>query len=183
MSGAPRRTPRGGFVPISIAKYIPPSHEEQSRRAACRARRPRFRESLEVAERGSGCECGEPIWVLGSAIVGRGCFTYCITGQSWGPSTSSPEREVNGAHGQGNPDPKAPRKTILSHRRRWALSAGVRSGVRLARGALTRTFARKRALLFGGKFVCHGIYRSRAVTALSAGVLMMLSPPGAPTTA
>jgi hypothetical protein len=39
-----------------------------------------LRESLEAAERGECCGCGEPIWILGSAIVGRGCFT-CITGE------------------------------------------------------------------------------------------------------
>jgi hypothetical protein len=37
--------------------------------------------SLEAAGRGECCDCGEPIWALGSAIAGRGCFT-CITGQS-----------------------------------------------------------------------------------------------------
>jgi len=80
MSGASRRTPRGGFVPISIAKYIPlhmksnPGEQRATLETA-------LRESLEAAERGECCECGEPIWVLGSAIAGRGCFT-CITGQS-----------------------------------------------------------------------------------------------------
>jgi hypothetical protein len=80
MSGAPRRTLRGSFVPISIAEYIPlhlKSNPEEPRAALEAA----LRESLEAAERGECCDCGEPIWVLGSAIVGRGCFT-CITGQS-----------------------------------------------------------------------------------------------------
>jgi hypothetical protein len=80
MSGAPRRQPRSGFAPISIAKYIPlhmksnPGESRASPEAA-------LRESLEAAENGECCDCGEPIWVLGSAIVGRGCFT-CITGES-----------------------------------------------------------------------------------------------------
>ena len=27
------------------------------------------------------CECGEPIWVIGSAVAGHACFT-CITGEA-----------------------------------------------------------------------------------------------------
>lgn len=27
------------------------------------------------------CDCGNPIWIIGSAIIGKGCFT-CITGDS-----------------------------------------------------------------------------------------------------
>jgi hypothetical protein len=80
MNQARRRMPRGSFVPISIAEYIPLHMKSNpgEQRAALEAA---LRESLEAAERGECCECGEPIWALGSAIVGRGCFT-CITGQS-----------------------------------------------------------------------------------------------------
>jgi hypothetical protein len=79
MSGAVRRRPRGGFIPISIAKYIPlhmKSNPGESRAALEAA----LRENFEAAKNGECCDCGEPIWVLGSAIVGRGCFT-CITGE------------------------------------------------------------------------------------------------------
>jgi hypothetical protein len=80
MSSAPRRRPRGAFIPISIAKYIPlhmKSNPGESRAALEAA----LQESLEAAKNGECCDCGEPIWVLGSAIVGRACFT-CITGES-----------------------------------------------------------------------------------------------------
>ena len=30
---------------------------------------------------GELCDCGNPIWIIGSAITGKGCFT-CITGES-----------------------------------------------------------------------------------------------------
>lgn len=30
---------------------------------------------------GAKCDCGNPIWIIGSAISGKGCFT-CITGES-----------------------------------------------------------------------------------------------------
>jgi len=39
----------------------------------------RLKETLRASQDGAGCQCGEPIWVLGSAEVGHGCFT-CITG-------------------------------------------------------------------------------------------------------
>jgi hypothetical protein len=80
MNRAPQRTPRGSFVPITIAQYVPLHMKSNpaEQRAALEAA---LRESLEAAERGECCDCGEPIWVLGSAIAGRGCFT-CITGQN-----------------------------------------------------------------------------------------------------
>jgi hypothetical protein len=80
MSGAPRRKPHGRFIPISIANYIPlhmnsnPGEQRATLETA-------LRESLAAAKRGEFCDCGEPIWALGSAIAGRGCFT-CITGES-----------------------------------------------------------------------------------------------------
>lgn len=32
--------------------------------------------------KGEKCNCGSPIWAIGSAISGKGCFT-CITGESF----------------------------------------------------------------------------------------------------
>lgn len=80
MSGVPRRTLRRSFIPISIAEYIP-LHMKSNPGEPRAELEVALRESLEAAERGERCDCGEPIWVLGSAIVRRGCFT-CITGQS-----------------------------------------------------------------------------------------------------
>ncbi|MGH8628578.1 MAG: hypothetical protein ACREYC_26035 [Gammaproteobacteria bacterium] len=36
-----------------------------------------------LAARGAGavCDCGNPIWVIGSAVAGYTCFT-CITGEA-----------------------------------------------------------------------------------------------------
>ena len=31
--------------------------------------------------KGELCICGNPIWIIGSAITGKGCFT-CITGEA-----------------------------------------------------------------------------------------------------
>ena len=34
-----------------------------------------------LRDSGELCQCGNPIWIVGSAIVGKGCFT-CITGET-----------------------------------------------------------------------------------------------------
>jgi hypothetical protein len=35
-----------------------------------------------LKRKGENCKCGNPIWIIGSAISGKGCFT-CITGESY----------------------------------------------------------------------------------------------------
>lgn len=35
----------------------------------------------ELKLNGETCSCGNPIWIVGSAFSGKGCFT-CITGES-----------------------------------------------------------------------------------------------------
>jgi hypothetical protein len=37
--------------------------------------------ALAAYEAGERCQCGEPIWVIGSSQVGHMCFT-CITGEA-----------------------------------------------------------------------------------------------------
>ncbi len=76
---ARRQRSRGGFIAISIAQYIP-LHMKSNPKDRPAELEAALRESLRAAESGECCGCGEPIWVLGSAIVGRGCFT-CITGE------------------------------------------------------------------------------------------------------
>lgn len=41
----------------------------------------RLRNALEAYLAGTRCDCGEPIWVIGSAEAGLMCFT-CITGST-----------------------------------------------------------------------------------------------------
>ena len=41
----------------------------------------RLHRALEAKLTGALCQCGEPIWALGSAEVGLMCFT-CITGEA-----------------------------------------------------------------------------------------------------
>jgi hypothetical protein len=75
-----RRKPRTRFTPISIAKYIP-LHLKSNPKDRPAELEAALRESLRAAESGECCDCGEPIWALGSAIAGRACFT-CIAGEA-----------------------------------------------------------------------------------------------------
>jgi hypothetical protein len=40
----------------------------------------RLKCAIKAYREGVRCRCGEPIWIIGSAEVGLGCFT-CITGE------------------------------------------------------------------------------------------------------
>jgi hypothetical protein len=68
------------FVPISFERFV--THYLNRNRGE---NPKRFRQSLEEAVRakraGKLCTCGNPIWAIGSAVVGYSCFT-CITGQA-----------------------------------------------------------------------------------------------------
>ena len=69
-----------GFTPISIEKYIGlylknnPDATRDEITAGLHA-------ALEAYNKGERCDCGNPIWVAGSAVVGHACFT-CITGEA-----------------------------------------------------------------------------------------------------
>ena len=41
----------------------------------------RLDDAIAAHRDGRRCSCGEPIWIVGSAEAGYGCFT-CITGES-----------------------------------------------------------------------------------------------------
>jgi hypothetical protein len=74
------RRANGAFVPISIAKYleIHAASNPGVDRADLAAR---LLEAVNAKLAGARCECGEPIWAIGSAVVGFACFT-CMTGQA-----------------------------------------------------------------------------------------------------
>lgn len=69
-----------GFTTISIPKYVR-LHAKSNPGANTRELAQLLQELLEAKRAGAVCECGEPIWVIGSAQVGRSCFT-CITGEA-----------------------------------------------------------------------------------------------------
>lgn len=68
------------FVPISIEEYIQ-RHVRSNADEKPRELRVRLRKCVLAALRGERCQCGAPIWVIGSAVAGHACFT-CITGEA-----------------------------------------------------------------------------------------------------
>jgi hypothetical protein len=68
-----------GFIPISIEKYIK-MHLKNNPSANKKELRKRLNSSLEDYKNNIKCSCGNDIWVVGSASVGRSCFS-CITGE------------------------------------------------------------------------------------------------------
>jgi hypothetical protein len=68
-----------GFTPIQLNDYI-----ELHMGTNPQANRAELREQLAFAigayQAGVHCQCGSPIWIIGSAQAGLGCFT-CITRQ------------------------------------------------------------------------------------------------------
>lgn len=69
-----------GFTSISLRDYV-----EMHLRANPGDNRVGLTRQLESAVKehraGVRCQCGAPIWIVGSSQAGRGCFT-CITGQT-----------------------------------------------------------------------------------------------------
>ena len=68
------------FVPIEIEEYIK-LHIDANPDENPDDLRLRLREALAAWKAGETCGCGNPIWVIGSAIAEYACFT-CITMES-----------------------------------------------------------------------------------------------------
>ena len=71
---------KAGFTPIQLHDYV-----ELHLRANPNVERAELIQQLESAigayRAGARCRCGAPIWIIGSAQTGLGCFA-CITGQT-----------------------------------------------------------------------------------------------------
>jgi hypothetical protein len=71
---------KSAFTPISFEAYVEkhlqanPGDSRKEITAALKA-------ALDAFKSGQRCECGNPIWVIGSAVAGNACFT-CITGSA-----------------------------------------------------------------------------------------------------
>ena len=71
---------KSGFTPIKlnifVDKYIKsnPGTNQKEITTGLKA-------ALHDYKSGVKCDCGNPIWVIGSAITGNACFT-CITGEA-----------------------------------------------------------------------------------------------------
>ena len=67
------------FTPITIAKYVKKHANSKPGTNPVELSR-LLRAALEEKLAGVLCQCGQPIWALGSAYAGNMCFT-CITGE------------------------------------------------------------------------------------------------------
>ena len=69
-----------GFTPISIENFIK-SFIESNPKENSIVLRQGLQRALRDYKNGETCDCGNQIWVIGSALVGNRCFT-CITGDA-----------------------------------------------------------------------------------------------------
>lgn len=75
---------KSGFTPISIDAYVE-RHAKSNRDDKPEEIRTWLQRALRDHKAGVKCRCGNPIWVIGSAVAGNACFT-CITGEA-GPDS------------------------------------------------------------------------------------------------
>ena len=71
---------KSGFKPILKDAYVELflKSNPSERRSDVIAR---LDDAIAAHRGGKRCSCGEPIWIIGSAEAGHGCFT-CITGEA-----------------------------------------------------------------------------------------------------
>ena len=68
------------FVPITIEAFIK-RHLKDNPDTDVPALKQQLQHALDRFRAGEKCACGEDIWVIGSAFMGKACFR-CITGES-----------------------------------------------------------------------------------------------------
>jgi hypothetical protein len=70
------------FAPISIDEFLK-AHRTNNPTEDIKAYRSALEQAVKSKKSGAVCcQCGSPIWAIGTATVGRnGCFT-CITGET-----------------------------------------------------------------------------------------------------
>ena len=70
-----------GFVAIGIGEYVK-LHVKANPEENPSELLARLRSCVSDALTGARCQCGAPIWVVGSVSAGYACFT-CITGEAF----------------------------------------------------------------------------------------------------
>jgi len=85
------------FKPISFDDYVA-RHLAANKDEKETDFRERLRHAVESKRAGQRCDCGEPIWAIGSAETGYSCFT-CTTGES----DPSEDFEIDMAVAPGTP--------------------------------------------------------------------------------
>jgi len=100
-SGTPRGPrPKPGFAPISVADYVK-LHLESNPDEDPVELTEALRSAVAAAKQGERCSCGNPIWAVGSAQAGHGCFP-CITGEPY-PESDYEIDEVCHLHENAKP--------------------------------------------------------------------------------
>lgn len=75
-----KKKDKTGFISISIDEFVARqvhAHRDDKPEEI----RSLLQRALQDHKAGVKCQCGNPIWVVGSAIAGNACFT-CITGEA-----------------------------------------------------------------------------------------------------
>ena len=70
-----------GFIPVSIKEYVT-LHLKHNKDQDPKSLTADLNDALGAYKHGVKCACGNPIWVIGSALSGYACFT-CITGEAY----------------------------------------------------------------------------------------------------
>ena len=71
---------KSGFTPVGLEDYIQ-RHLKSNPDTSRNEIESGLRSALADHKAGVKCDCGNPIWVIGSAVIGNSCFT-CITGEA-----------------------------------------------------------------------------------------------------
>lgn len=69
-----------GFIPISVEKFVD-LFKENNPDMNAEDIKINLKHFKKLKIKGQKCDCGNPIWIVGSAIAGQGCFT-CLTGET-----------------------------------------------------------------------------------------------------
>ncbi len=69
-----------GFAPIKLKEYVN-KHLKNNPGTSRKEIENGLKLALKDYKSGVKCDCGNPIWVIGSAVAGNACFT-CITGEA-----------------------------------------------------------------------------------------------------
>ena len=80
----------------------------------------RLERAMDASKRGVRCQCGAPIWIIGSAEVGLSCFS-CITGES----QPDKDYEISGSENTNNGPPNG-NQPIRAETNRTSPAAGSR---------------------------------------------------------
>ena len=73
-------TSKRNFKPISVDKFFD-LYQKNNPDTDTNEIRNNLSNFKTLKLQGQKCDCGDPIWIIGSAISGQGCFT-CTTGQT-----------------------------------------------------------------------------------------------------